>query len=294
MTLICYTSKRFAASSMELIDTANVIIEDYRDQGFILTLRQLYYQFVSRDMLPNSQKSYDRLGAIISDARLAGLVSWSAIEDRTRHLRTHPAWESPREILEAVSKGYARDLWEGQDYRPEVWIEKDALVGVIEPICRELNVPYYACRGYNSQSEHWAAAQRIKERDENENQITVILHLGDHDPSGIDMTRDIKDRFGVFEVGDCVLVRRLALNIEQVNRYKPPPNPAKLTDARAVGYIEKFGPSSWELDALEPSVIAAVIRDAVDRVRDLDKWEEAVERERAEREKLTALIASLE
>ena len=145
-----FIDRKFSASSLAVIGQANEIVDTYRAQGFTLTLRQLYYQFVSRDLIPNKQTEYKRLGSIINDARLAGMLDWDAIEDRTRNVRTITFWSSPEAIVEAVAEQYKEDLWHDQAYVPEVWIEKDALIGVIEPICEELRLPYFACRGYAS------------------------------------------------------------------------------------------------------------------------------------------------
>lgn len=245
-----FVPKAFSVAHWDIIEKANEIIEEYQAQGFTLTLRQLYYQFVARDYIPNRQTEYKRLANIISDARLAGEVDWSAIEDRTRFVRKNPHWESPDQILESVAHQFAFDKWARQPNRVEVWIEKDALVGVIEPACRELDVPYFACRGYSSQSEQWRAGRRFQ-WNADDNQKTVILHLGDHDPSGIDMTRDNAERLAMFSHRN-VEVKRLALNMDQIEEYDPPPNPAKLTDPRAIEYIQIHGNSSWELDSLEP------------------------------------------
>lgn len=191
MPLICYHDKKFKEEHLRVIDTANTIIEEYAEQGYELTVRQLYYQFVSRDLISNNQREYKNLGSIINDARLAGLVDWNAIVDRTRNVKMNQHWSSPAEILQAAANTYAIDKWEGQPLRFEVWIEKDALVGVIESTCRKLDVPFFSCRGYTSQSEMWAAAMRYR-KSLQKKQGTIILHLGDHDPSGIDMTRDIQ------------------------------------------------------------------------------------------------------
>jgi hypothetical protein len=257
MPKIIYKEIKLQAASYALVETCNKIIAEYQAQGFTLTLRQLYYQLVSRDIIANKQTEYKRLGSIVNDARLAGLIDWLAIEDRTRELRSLPRWESPADIVDAVAEQFHIDLWQGQKHRPEVWIEKDALVGVIEGVCNELDVPHFSCRGYTSQSEMWVGAMRLKKHT-NRGQIPVIFHLGDHDPSGKDMTRDIFDRMQMFMGG--TKLERLALNMDQVEKYNPPPNPAKLTDSRCAGYIAEFGDESWELDALEPSVIAALIR----------------------------------
>jgi hypothetical protein len=268
-----FVVKKFAASSLTIINHANQIIANYQAQGFVLTLRQLYYQFVSRDLIPNKQSEYKRLGSIINDGRLAGLIDWSAIEDRTRNVRKVSVWSDPTEIIDAVASQYKEDLWAGQPYRPEVWIEKDALVGVIEPVCNRYRVPYFACRGYSSQSEQYNAGKRFDQR-KRQGQTTVILHLGDHDPSGIDMTRDNADRLTMF-ARHGIKVKRLALNMNQVEQYDPPPNPAKETDSRAASYIEQYGDSSWELDALDPPVIDALIAGELDRLIDADSWDRA-------------------
>lgn len=284
MPKICYRPKKFNDDRLDKIEKANAIIAEYREQGFELTLRQLYYQFVSRDFIKNNQREYKNLGDIINDARLAGLVDWEAIVDRTRNLQTLPNWNDPSDIIKACADQYRIDKWARQQYRVECWIEKDALVGVIEGVCNDLDIDFFSCRGYTSQSEMWVAAMRL-EQYRRKAQVPLILHLGDHDPSGKDMTRDITDRLSEFS-GDEVEVKRLALNMTQVEQYSPPPNPAKITDSRAEKYIEEFGDESWELDALEPAVIAQLIRDAVEEVRDQDLWDKAVAHEEKQKSQL--------
>jgi hypothetical protein len=280
-----FIERKFSAGSLLLINKANEIIRDYQAQGFTLTLRQLYYQFVSRDIIPNKQSEYKRLGSVINDGRLAGLIDWSAIEDRTRNVKTISVWTTPAQIIRAVANQYKQDLWADQQFRPEVWIEKDALVGVIEPVCTRYRVPYFACRGYSSQSEQYSAGKRFEQR-KRAGQTTIVIHLGDHDPSGIDMTRDNADRLTMF-ARYGIEVRRIALNMDQVLQYNPPPNPAKETDSRAAPYIERFGESSWELDALEPTVIDQLISDELDGMIDPDLWEAAKGEEDEQRGLLT-------
>lgn len=291
MPKICYEEKRLNRSSLAIVSKANEIIGEYAEQGFTLTLRQLYYQFVARGLIENTLRSYKRLGSIVNDGRLCGLIDWNAIEDRTRWLRQRASWDGPADIVEACASQFHVDHWAGQRHRPEVWIEKDALVGVVEGVCEELDVPFFACRGYVSQSEQWRAGMRHARHFAGD-QETIIFHLGDHDPSGLDMTRDNAMRLGLFtSLG--YEVRRLALNMDQVQEYEPPPNPAKITDSRYESYAVEHGTESWELDALEPAVIAALIRSNVEALIDPDPWAEAVERERAGRERLRALAAEL-
>ena len=276
MPKIRYIEKNFRKTTLDQIATANAIIDEYVAQGFDLTLRQLYYQMVARGHIENSERSYKNFGNVIDDGRLAGLIDWDRIVDRTRNLRGNGHYKDPAHIMTAAASSFQIDKWGRQSYRVEVWVEKDALIGVVEVACRRLDVPFFACRGYTSQSEMWGAAQRLKNW-RRQGQTPVILYLGDHDPSGIDMTRDVADRMTLFAGG--MKVDRLALNWDQVERYNPPPNPAKLTDTRADAYVAKFGLSSWELDALDPTTLAGLIETAVASFRDEDLWSEAVEEE---------------
>lgn len=284
----CYQPKDFSQASLIQIEQANKIIQEYEGRGYSLTLRQLYYQFVARGLLDNVPANYNQLGKLVSDGRMAGLISWTAIEDRTRNLRGLRTMEKPSDALKAARADYALDLWQGQDWRPEVWIEKDALVGVIGAICDKLRVNFFACRGYNSQSEQWRAAQRFADYIRR-GQRPIIFHLGDHDPSGLDMTRDNRDRLSLF-VGAPVQVVRLGLNRDQIEQYNPPPNPAKVTDSRAKAYMAEHGDSSWELDALDPAVISKLIEDAVLRIRDKRQYDKMLAQEAADLDYLDILI----
>ena len=136
MQKIAYIEKRFKQSTVEMIEKANEIIVEYAAAGYDLTLRQLYYQFVSRGLLANTDKEYKRLGSIVNDARLAGLIDWKHIVDRTRNVKRNNHWDSPQDLIEACAEQFQFDKWEGQEVRVECWIEKDALVGVIESVCR--------------------------------------------------------------------------------------------------------------------------------------------------------------
>jgi hypothetical protein len=217
---------RFQCKTVAKINRANVILNEYKAQGFIMTVRQLYYQFVARGLLENTFNNYKRLTVNIDDARVAGLIDWDLIEDRSRSRKTHPSWNSPEDIIRDDAVQYAEDIWQGQRYRPEVWIEKAALLGVIEPICTEYRVPYFATIGNNSQSDMREAGERFKDHITN-GPIPLVLHLADHDPNGIDMTRDIRKRLSMF-AGKAIEVRRIALNMDQVAQYRPPPRSRKI------------------------------------------------------------------
>lgn len=290
MPKVKYIEKKFYGESRKRIETASQIITEYEAQGFVLTLRQLYYQFVARGLMANKQSEYKKLGSVLNDARLAGLIDWHAMEDRTRNLKELGTWGSVKSILRSCASSFRLDMWENQPNYIEVWIEKDALIGVIEGVCNEFRVPFFACRGYNSQSEQWNAGQRLAEKARG-GQKVHILHLGDHDPSGMNMTSDNRGRLGMFmgrNVRDFKL-HRLGLNIDQVKKYNPPPNPNKETDSRTPAYKAEFGNSSWELDALEPKVISDLIRKNILKLRDEDQWNEDMEREHKATARLNTL-----
>jgi hypothetical protein len=281
-----YVDKNFSTPSLLIIRQASEIIEEYKDMA--ITLRQLYYQFVARGVIPNSVASYNKLGALINDGRMAGLISWTAIEDRGRNLMGLNHFPTPEAAISAARAEYRIDLWADQPFRPEVWVEKAALEGVIGSICNALRVDFFACRGYNSQSEQWRAGRRFA-RYIAKGQRPIVFHLGDHDPSGIDMTRDNRERLSLF-AGTPVTVVRLALNMPQIEELKPPPNPAKNTDSRYADYRAAFGDESWELDALNPRAIQALIEEAIIKIRDNAKWDAQLRQEAEDKIYLDELI----
>ncbi len=292
MPKICYQPHTFSADRLALIEKCDQICQSFVAQGYDLSLRQLYYQLVSKDIIPNTQRDYKNLGDMLGDARMAGLINWDDIVDRTRNLMGNRHWKKPSDLVEQAVRTYAIDKWEDQDDYPECWVEKSALEGVVGRICGELDINFFSCRGYTSISEMWIAGQRLLSRLQKGKRIHII-HLGDHDPSGIDMSRDIKARLDTFigshMAGESIHVLRVALNMPQIERLKPPPNPAKLTDSRATDYIAKYGENSWELDALDPIELNGIIERAVKMYRDEAKWEAAVKREERGRKTLTAI-----
>lgn len=290
MPKIQYKDVRFQSKSLSLISLVNEVIDEYHAQGYELTLRQVYYQLVARGYIPNNERSYKNLGNLINDGRLAGLIDWYAIIDRTRNLRNNSHWSTPESVISSAKYSYMLDRWKNQPNYVEVWVEKDALIGIVSQICRKLDVPHFSCRGYTSQSEMWSAAQRFIGQDDRESR--TIIHLGDHDPSGIDMTRDIQERLELF--GADVNVKRVALTMEQIERFNPPPNPTKLSDARSSGYIRQYGHECWELDALEPQVITNLINNEVTALCDMDLFEQVEDKEEIDKENIQKICDNYE
>lgn len=253
----CYVEKRFRATTMTIIQQAAVICDEYMAQGLKLTVRQLFYQFVARDLLPNSQSSYRKIKSTRKDARLVGLIDWDAIEDRSRQCfdpQRHVC-ETAEDLLDGIEHSLIVNLWTRQPSYCEVWVEKDALSNVLEEACADYQVPFLACKDNLSTSEARAAtADRFMARIGGQicrrwgaiqNKPAIIFHLADHDPNGIDMTRDLQDRFGLFTRG-MVEVRRIALNMDQVEIVAR--GGVTITPADVQAYLAPFGGPEAGLD----------------------------------------------
>lgn len=281
---------KFQPATKKLIATMNDILTEYVDQGYILTVRQLYYQLVARGFIPNNMRSYKRLVAHCGNGRKAGMINWAYIHDTARRTLYPSSWDDPPDIIEASAKQFRVDRWEDQPSRIIVMIEKDALAGVFSGPCHDEHIRLYPNRGYTSLSYVYDVAKLMKYMvDQQGVEAVHVLYFGDHDPSGMDMDRDIEERLAQFSHYTPFEFRRMALTMDQIHEYDPPPNPAKLTDSRAAGYITEFGPESWELDALEPAALRKLLVDEIAEIKDDEIWAETMEREKAYRKELMTL-----
>jgi hypothetical protein len=305
MPLIAYEQNTMRGQTLAIAEQAAAIAREYNAAGYDLTLRQLYYQFVARGLTAdwptgvNTERSYKRLGSIVDKARMCGIIDWYHITDRTRATYAGQShFDSPSDLITGAAASYHVDKWEGQPNRCELWVEKEALAGILSQVAEARDVNYMACRGYMSSSAMWRAARRIGWQLRSGLYVTVY-HLGDHDPSGIDMTRDNEQRlltmighdFG-YSAASRLTFDRIALTREQVDEYDPPPNPAKLTDSRSGGYLEEHGDESWELDALPPDVLVDLLNSKIDDVIDQDAWNARLAEENADRARLSVAAAN--
>lgn len=306
MAKVKYRTINFRDESRALIDESNTIIADYQKDGYRLTLRQLYYQLVTRNTIRNEEKAYKKLSALLTDARYAGLVDWDAIEDRVRQPRSQSEWSNLRSIVSAAIHSYRLPRWKGQKNYIELWTEKDAIANVLSPIAEDYHVTLMVNRGYSSASAMREAALRFKRRlipdeveypegtrgySEHRQRRLTLLYLGDLDPSGEDMARDIKARFTEF--GAPVRVRKIGLTYAQVQQYSPPPNPAKMADPRAEKYIAKYGRSSWEVDALPPRVLKQIIEGEIAKLLNRPLMDAIIAREEEDKELLRVATEDL-
>lgn len=252
----------------------NEIIEEYAAEGYRLTLRQLYYQLVSRDVIANNQKEYSKLSSLLVKGRMGGEVDWDIIEDRIR-VPFIPYYVSDiKGAIQDTIDQYRLDRMKDQPVYIELWVEKDALSGVLKPISSYYHIHLMVNRGYSSASAMYDASKRFLRNDDKQG---FILYLGDHDPSGLDMIRDIQSRLNEF--GANVEVEALALTTEQVKKYNPPPNPAKFQDPRASCYIEKFGRVSWEVDSLNPKILNSLIKNRINQLINIELFNKVIKQE---------------
>lgn len=285
-----FRSCKFREESLALIAQVNEIIENYLQQGLRLTLRQTYYQLVVRNLIQNKERSYKNLSSLLSDARLVGLVDWDAIEDRLRQPRMVNEYNGLKELVDAALYSYRLPRWANQPAYCELWVEKDALAGVLAPLGHEFHVTIMVNRGYSSQSAMYESANRFRVA-QDEGKECKLFYLGDHDPSGEDMVRDIRSRFEMYGVD--VEVEKIGLTMAQVRQYNPPPNPAKMSDPRAEAYVREHGAESWEVDALPPEVLTRLIRDAVSAIIDDAKMEDVKNQEELDKDDLRKAVEKI-
>lgn len=273
---------RLSSENKDRLNQINSILEEYVNDGYVLTLRQLYYQLVSRCIIPNNDKEYAKLSNILKKGRMAGIVDWSSIEDRVRVPKLPYYVNGIGEAIEDTINQYRLNRMEGQERTIELWIEKDALSNVLYRVTQKYHIRLMVNRGYSSISAMYEAYKRMDDDDD------IILYFGDHDPSGMDMIRDIKDR--MLDFGLDINVIPIALTMEQINKFNPPPNPAKISDPRAKWYINKFGKISWELDALPPKELIRLAENAILDNIDINLYNQMLKKEKEDIVKIGTLL----
>lgn len=272
----------FPYSERELAEKVNSILDEYDTP---LTLRQVYYRLVVLGLL-NAQKVYKNLSNKLSRLREQGLVPWNRIIDLKRQSEKGSSWTSPATFFETVSRSYKRDLQQGQLEHIEVWCEKTV---AIRHIIEKYDVSLFAGGGYRSSSSLYEASERFREIDK----PIVILYLGDFDPSGLDIERDIVRLREIFKIK--VDVQRVLLTLEDIKEFRLMPSPVKPTDGRTKAYVERYGfEDAYELDALPPDVLARKLEEAICRNMDMDLFREQLARQEEDKVEIANFIKSWE
>lgn len=269
----------FRPKTLGMIALMEGILTEYAEMGYVLTVRQLYYQMVARDHIPNNMRSYKRLVGTCGNARKAGLLDWAQFEDTARRMIWPRHWRDPAEAINWLGEIFRIDRWERQPNRVMVMVEKEALAGILQGPCEEQHVRLFPNRGYTSLSYAYLMGKIVLYWSGGLKVTPYIIYLGDHDPSGMDMDNDLETRIDMFSDGSLFNFERIALTMPQIEQYDPPPDPAKLSDSRADAYVSKYGYESWELDALSPQVLVDLLEGKIEDLKDLDIWEETMEKE---------------
>lgn len=351
----------WTADKSQVVKSIIRIVNEYASDGYILTLRQLHYQMVANDSsYVNHDTAYKKLGSILDDCRYAGLIDWDAIEDRGRRPYIPYSVRDVEHALQDTVEQYRLDRQDGQENHVEIWSEKDALSGILKRITEEYHVRLVINKGYTSSSAAYNAYERCVKTILAGKKMT-ILYFGDHDPSGIDMIRDIKDRLLLFlsqgkqliqnlrfksnletwweseghtinelaregyftqheikhinrhisgkiesekvydlfqharikfylESRDLFRVIPIGLTMQQIRKYKLPPNPTKLTDSRSDKYIAEHGKTCWEVDALKPQVLTDIVESNIQAHIDVGQFKYMIEQENKQIEELKEII----
>lgn len=249
-----------------------------------MTVRQVFYQLVSRQVIENSRGAYQAVSKALVAARREGSILWHLIEDRTRKPRHVSMWVGLGEFAETAAAAYRRDVWAKQPMRVETWLEKDALSGIFEDALEPYGVTLNVGRGYDGWDSIHKAALRLDDGD-------IILYFGDFDPSGEDMVRSLGKRLG--ELHSHPKIVKCALTLDEVKRYNLPPDFTKATDTRRAAFVARWGDVSVELDALPLDVLRERIVREVESRMDLVALARVRDREKTERRLLTDTLARL-
>jgi hypothetical protein len=248
-----------------------------------MTVRQAFYQATVRGIVEKSEKGYGKIQRALVDMRWDGQVPYSWITDNTRWQRKPKTFNGIAQALEDTAAFYRKNLWQDADAYVEIWLEKDALSGVIYPITSQYDVPLMVARGYASLSFLQNAGAAI-------NGMGVpayIYHFGDFDPSGVNAAEKIEESLGKFAPDADIQFKRIALTPRQIRELKLPTRPTKKTDTRS----KSFGELSVELDAIAPDDLRAMVQKVIEQHLPKERFEILKEAEASERQLLRSFVA---
>jgi hypothetical protein len=274
--------------SKAILAQVQTILSEY---DFPLSLRQIYYQLVSRQIIENVENEYRKLSRLTVIGRDEGILDEEKFTDRLRQIQQPDTWTDLVDFMQTVKRAYRKDYWIQQPDYIEIWIEKDALRGVVEPVTNKYGVPLLVVRGQVSRTAIYDAYQRYIEEDK----YCYLYYFGDFDPSGITIYESLLNRLSGFNGGKLdITFERVALTQEQIDKYNLPPAPAKKTDPNTSRFIHEHGDNVVELDALPPEELIELVQETINQHIDTDIWNETASIEAQETEELQEFIAGRE
>ncbi len=275
---------RHRATKAEVEERRNLLLAIIYD-GKPMTVRQVFYQATVRGLVEKAESGYAKVQTDLTVMRRAGDLPYDWLADNTRWQRRPRTFSSVEEALKETAKFYRKSLWDDADAYVEIWLEKDALSGVIYPITSMYDVPLMVARGYASLSFLYSAAEYINELDV----PAYIYHLGDFDPSGVNAGEKIEETLRELAPDAEIYFERIAVTPEQIERWDLPTRPTKASDTRAKG----FGNISVELDAIEPNRLRQIVRRAIEQHLPRHQFEVLKAAEESEREIISRLVGNI-
>lgn len=266
------------------IDTIRAAIHDVLEEQHPATLRGVFYQLVSRGVVPKTEAAYkSTVGRLLTRMRLDGEVPFEWVADNTRWVRKSASFANLGDMLRRSQDLYRRDLWASQDAYVEVWLEKEALAGVLFDVTDEWDVPLMVTRGYPSLTYVASAAEAIRD-------VAKPAHLyyfGDHDPSGVDIPRSVEARLRELAPAAEITFSVVAVTAEQIVSLGLPTRPTKATDSRS----RNFAGESVEVDAIPAPTLRAMVGDVIEAHVDRDALARLQLIEDAERDTLDEMVS---
>ncbi len=250
------------------------------------TVRQVFYQASVRGIVEKSEAGYAKVQTDLVLMRRAGDLPYDWLADNTRWQRKPRTFNSVEQALDDTARLYRKALWAEADAYVEVWLEKDALAGVILPVTSTYDVPLMVARGYASLSFLHEAAEYISTLEV----PAYIYHFGDFDPSGVNAGEKIEQTLKEMAPNADINFERIAVNRDQIAVWHLPTRPTKATDSRARG----FGDISVELDAIEPNRLRNLVKSAIERHLPPTQFATLKAAERSERALIAGLVGMMQ
>ena len=269
--------------SLELLAQVQEIIDSY---DFALTLRQIYYQLVAKQIISNEQSNYRKISRLCVAGRDEGILPEEGFADRLRIIDKLSSWVDLNEFMETVKRSYHKNKWQNQPKYLEIWTEKDALRSVLSQVTYQYDVSLMVSRGQLSRTAIYEASERYKAQGDKE---YYLYYCGDFDPSGLSIYNSIKERLDNF--GISIKFERIALTKEQIEKYKLPSDPAKPSDPNYNKFVSLYGSDMVvELDSLPPDVLRDIIKDCITKNINNGLLAQVQEEEEAEKVSLNKFI----
>lgn len=249
-----------------------------------MTVRQLFYQATVRELVPKTEAGYKQVAIDTAIMRRAGELPYEWLADHTRWQRKPTTYRSPQEALRRIALLYRKNLWDDADAYVEIWLEKDALAGVIVDVTDPYDIPLMVARGYSSLSFLHASATYIGNLDV----PAYLYHLGDFDPSGVNAAEVIERRIREMAPDADIHFQRIAVTMQQIAEWNLPTRPTKQSDTRAAKFGSKI---SVELDAIPPNTLRKIVQDVIDSHMPRREFEVLKAAEKSERDYLLSFAS---